>query len=208
MAKSAATICNKALAHLGIKTYIDDLATTGVEEAETASVFYDDTLEACLAAFPWPFATLRAALAEVDYATEPARDGWDRIFKIPDGCLAPRKIWPAGQSVRALRSDERIPYAIEKSSTDDSQVLLCDEESPILFYTARVTDVARFPPLFTDAFSWLLAAEMALPLTVKPALDKYARDMYRAKISEARAMSMSEQQEDVEPETESIAARR
>lgn len=208
MATSEAQICNKALARLGIKSFIEDLSDDGTEEAEACNVFYEDTRDACLAAFPWPFATLRKALAEVDYTTEPARDGWDKIFKLPDGCLAPRYIREAGDTLRAFREDDKIPFVIEKASVDDSQVLLCDLETPVLFYTARVEDVTKFPPLFVDAFSWLLAQELAMPLTVKPDRLTLAQKMYTMKINEARAMSFNGQQEDPQPETESIAARR
>jgi hypothetical protein len=206
MARSDAQICNMALARIGIKTFIDDLSDTDIEEAETCNVFYADMRDACLAAFPWPFATLRAALALA--GDEQERDGWAYVFKLPDGCLAPRKIWPAGTVTRNPRSDQRIPYAIEKATNGDGQVLLTDEPSPILFYTSRIEDPAKFPPLFVDALAWLLAGEMAMPLTAKPALEEAARKRYLGKIGEARAEAFNEEQEDQPPETESIAARR
>jgi hypothetical protein len=221
MATSQAQICNKALARLGIVSFIEDLGTSQSAEAATLNVFYADVLDACLAVFPWPFATLRATLAEL--ALEPARDGWNHVYALPSDCLVPRKVWPSGQSpeladlygpltsqlsLRAPRADQRVPFAIEKASLNDGKVLLCDYLTPTLFYTARVTDTARFPPLFVDAFAWLLASEVALALTGKEDKMKACLLNYRVKIQEAQAGAWNEQQEDQLPEVDILAARR
>lgn len=225
MATTEANICNMGLARLGVTEYITDLASDQSEEAETCNIFYAQLRDACLAAFPWPFATRRATLAPL--AGEPARDGWQYVFAVPDGCLKPRKIWPTGVNIslfnaypnaglvnsvismnpRTPRSDQRIPFAIEKATADDSQVLLCDLETAVLFYTARVVDPARFPPMFTEAFAWLIAAEVAMPLTKKTDKAEWARKMYETKIREAWADALSTGQEDVVPDSEMITGR-
>jgi len=208
MATSEADICNKALAKIGIRgAFVADMRNDDSEEAEVCAVLYDDLRDACLAAFPWPFATLRRVLARIDAAVEPARDGWAFVYAMPTGCLQPRKMWPAGQGERSLRSDQRIPFAIEKALAGDDQVILCDLETPVLFYTARVEDVTKFTPLFVDAFAYLLGAEIAPSLTSKASIEQSARQRYFLKISEAQAASLNSQQEDVAPEPEALAAR-
>jgi hypothetical protein len=228
MAKSAADICNKALSRIGIKAYIDNFDTDGSEEAETAGLYYDDTRDLLLAAYPWPFATLRKTL--VVKADELPRDGWSFIFALPDNCLQTRRLYPVGTArgvtammqdlyppnqvlletanPRSPRADQRIPYEIEKSSTDDTAVLLCDLDVPILFYTAKVSDVAKFHPLFTDALAWYLAAEMAMPLTIDQKREDYARKKFKEVVGTALATLFQGQQQDENPLPEMLAARR
>lgn len=227
MAKNEATICNKALARLGIKVYIDDLETDQTEEAETANVFYEDVRDACLALHEWPFAMRRVTLAQD--GGEAKRDGWLYVFKYPSDCLVARSICPVAtvndptyddlygrQSSslmnayrRSIRSDQRIPYAIEAAMVPDSdgKVILCDLPAPVLFYTSRITDTAQFPPLFTSALAWKLAEEMALPLTQDRNKMLLAREEFKTTVQEALAVALNEQQEDPEPTTESIAVR-
>lgn len=212
-------ICNIALGNLGITEYITSL-DEAVKEAETCKVYYNFVRERCLASFPWPFAMRRAVLVEL--AEEPARDGWAYIYGLPAGCLQERKIWPVldnpdlqdlyGDSVsitglRNPRADQRIPFAVEKSSLTEGRVVLCDLPSPVLFYTADVTDPVLYPTLFVDAFSWWLSRSLALPLTGKVALADRAWKLAMLAIQEAQAAAMSGQQEDQPPECELIATR-
>lgn len=226
MATSEADICNKALGRIGITEYIEDIdGTDQSEEAETCAVFYEDLRDLCLAAFPWPFATLRATLNVK--SDEPYRDGWRKVFALPEDCLKARKIWPAGLNValfnaypylpgqvppvsmnpRTPRSDQRIPYEIEKSSTDDTRVVLCDLDTPILFYTARMTDPSKFPPEFVDALAYLIASEISTPLKKDPKFTTMMWNLYQKKIADAWAAIMQERQEDQPPDSEMITAR-
>lgn len=208
MATSEADVCNKALAKIGIRgAFIDDMRGDTSEEAEICAVLYDDLRDACLAAFPWPFATRRQALTRISPTTEPVRDGWKYVYAMPTGCLRPLKIWPLGQEARSLASEDRIPYAIEKSSVDDSQVILCDLDEPVLFFICQVTDPTKYSPAFVDAFAYLLGAEIAPALTGKESIETKARQRYLLKISEAQAAALNGQQEDVAPVPDAVAAR-
>lgn len=210
MAKSNADICNQALIeHLSVRgVQINDLAADQTEEAAVMNALFEDARDACLAAFPWPFATLRKTLNLIDPAQEPARDGWKYIYALPGDCLEPRRIWQLGDSTRALRSDQRIPFAVEKASTDDSQVLLCDTVNAVLLYTARVTDPTKFPTLFGEALSALLGIKAAGAITGKEAKKAAAQVAYRSALGEARVAALAGVQEDQAPETESIAGRK
>jgi len=203
MATGDAGVCNLALARVGITKYIDDLDEE-TKEAETCKVFYSTLRDSCLAAFPWSFATLRQTLAVK--ADEPARDGWAKIYALPDDYLAVRKVCEPGVT-RMITAQQRVPYVIEKSSTDDSSVLLCDIDTPLVFYTAKFLNPQKFPPLFADAFAWLLASEIAMPLNVKLERAEVARKVYKEKIKEAWAASLNQEQEDPSPEAEAIRER-
>lgn len=208
MATSNADICNQALIRLGIRgALIDDLAADQHEEAEVMNAIFEDVRDVCLAAFPWPFATLRKTLAQIALAQEPTRDGWLYVFAVPADCLQEREIWQTGTDPRNLRSDQRVPFAIEKSTGDDTRVLLCDLPSVTLRYTAEFTDASRFHPLFKDALAWLLAAETATALSGKEAKEDTCRKRYALKIQEAQVAALNGQREDPDPLPEAIAGR-
>lgn len=234
MATAEAQICNKALARIGHKVLITDLATDTSEEAAVANLFYTDERDSLLMQAPWPFATRRAILAEVNYANEPLRDGWQHIYALPNDLLEPMYLWPGGLSIpqvstgaglgeletplslqgvwqnpRAPRIDQRIPFAIEASAVpgSDSQVLLCDYANVHMIYTSRVTDVSKFSALFTDALAWHLASVFAMPLAVKIELQSLAEKRAAAATQLAIARHFQGQQEDLPPDSEMIMAR-
>jgi len=193
---------------LGIRgALIDDLTADQHEEAEVFSAIFENVRDACLAAFPWPFATLRKPLAQIAESQEPARDGWLYVYALPEDCLQEREIWETGTDPRFLRSDQRQPFAIEKASADDSRVLLCDLPSVTLRYTTHFSDAARFHPVFADALAWLLAAEAASALSGKEIKEDQCRRRYLMKIQEAAVAALNGQREDPEPTPEAIAAR-
>jgi hypothetical protein len=209
MATSNANICNQALIRLGIRgALIDDLVADQHEEAEVFNAIFENVRDACLAAFPWPFATLRKTLNQIAAAQEPARDGWTYVYAVPNDCLQERKIWQTGYDPRGRRSDQEDPFVIEKASADDSRVLLCDLPQVTLLYTAKFTDSSRFHPVFVDALAWLLAAEAAPALTGKETKEKACRASFKEKIQEAQVAALTGQREDQPPETESIAGRK
>lgn len=221
MATSAAEICNKALARIGVKIYIDDLVSDQTQEAETCNIFYEDARDSLLAEFPWAFAKRRAVLA----LTAETRSGWVYAFAMPSDCIRPLYIYPSSlESVevaasnpdvlsgvwvnpRTPRADQRIPYDIEASASADSQLILCDYQTPELVYVSRITDVTKFPFLFSDALSWLLASELALPLTAKQGLEAQMRQRFYQILEQARAQSLESVQEDVAPDSEFISVR-
>src|SRR5574340_878564 len=162
-----ADICNRGLARIGHKVFIADLANDVSEEADIARLFYPDERDSLLMQAPWPFATRRATLAEVNYAVEPLRDGWGHIYYAPADLLEPLYIWPGGltvpsvqtgpssltvalalqtvwQNPRTPRADQRVPFSIEAASAGDGKIILCDYATAKLVYTARLTDVAQF----------------------------------------------------------------
>lgn len=228
MATAEAEICNKGLARIGHKVFITDLETDKSEEADIARLFYEDERDSLLMEAPWPFATRRVALAEVDYTAEPKRDGWQRVYRLPADLLEPLSIWPGGislsdptvplnapwpfekvwQNPRTPRSDQRVPFAIEAaSSPDDSQILLCDFPGIHLSYTAKIIDVAKFSALFTDALAWRLGSIFAMPLAVKQSTAEYCEKRAKEAVQLAIARHLQGQQEDQSPDSEMIIAR-
>jgi hypothetical protein len=208
MATDNAKICNQALIKLGIRgALIEDLLVDTHEEAEVMNSIFETARDACLAAFPWPFATLRKALTQINTVLEPTRDGWLYVYEVPADCLQEREIWETGTDPRNLRSDQRVPFVIEKSTGTDERVLLCDLASVTLRYTAQFTDACSFPPLFKEALAWLLAAEAATALSGKEIKEDMCRKRFLAVVQMAQVAALTGQREDPEPLPEAIAAR-
>jgi hypothetical protein len=223
MPTTAAGICNIALGRLGIRIYIDDLVTSDLEEAETCNVYYEAVRDSMLASFPWPWATLREPLVQIDTSVEPTRDGWGFVYALPDKCLVPRFVWPTGQTTlfqdlfgrapsaalfRMLSAEQRFPFMIEKGTANDKSVLLSDLDSPILFYTAKMTDPTAFDPLFVDALTWQLASEMAMPLTASLNKKQDCSKEARTALTEAMSAALAAEQPDDLPDSEFIRGRR
>jgi hypothetical protein len=232
MATSEADICNKALARIGVKSFIQNFEDQS-DEAQVASLFYADERDSLLMQAPWPFATRRAALAEVDYTQEPLRDGWQKIYRCPNDMLEAWYIWPGGSTIptitsvsaggfplesplplqgawqnpRAPRSDQRVPFAIEAAQSSDDKVLLCDFAGAHLVYTSQIKDVGRFSALFTDALAWHLASVFAMPLAIKPEIAEMCERRAQAATELAIARHFAGEQEDLPPDSEMIMGR-
>ena len=71
-------------------------------------------------------------------------------------------------------------------------VVYCDDPAPELVYTSRVTNISLWDPLAADALCALLAAELAMPLNVKPEISAMARQGFQMALDRAAAVAMSE----------------
>ncbi len=95
----------------------------------------------------------------------------------------------------------------EANDTDSGSVLLTDWEDAELIYTSRVTTTGIFPPAFTNALSWALAAEFALSLAVKPELARALLPVAESALQKAMVADLRQRQADVLPEAEAITIR-
>jgi hypothetical protein len=211
-------IYNVALGRIGIDDFVENL-TDQTNEANACNTFYETCRDLCLSAYPWPFATRRAVLDVL--AAEPARAGWQYVYGLPAGIITPLYIYSGGQGFalydpttvyalqnpRAPRADQRIPYAIEASSLDDGQVLLCDYPTPTFVHVSSVIDPAKFDANFANALAWMLASEICMPLNVQPALEQKCRKQADDAIRDAIASALHSVQEDMDPDSAVITGR-
>ncbi len=207
MATSEAEISNQALGHLGRhQNFVTDLEADQTEEAENCRIFIATARDVVLAVYHWPFAKARQELVEL--TDEDARDEWEHVFALPDDCIIPRYIRPVGLGKRALSRSERIPFTTEKSSQSEASVLLCDLPNPLLIYTARITEPTRFSAPFSLLLSYKLAELIARPLTGQVAARNEMRQAYMIELGIVTAGVSNAEQEDEEPETDYLKARR
>lgn len=191
------TICNLALSHLLVSRQIDDLEE-GSQEAETCKLWFDHVRELVLKDHPWPFAERFAALALIEADPNPE---WAYAYRAPNDCLAPRRI--VSEGARGMAPSP----AYRATSDDEGEVILSDELSPTLAYTADIDDPALFAPDFVQALSLRLAHHIAKPLAASMSLAQQAMLDYRGAVQRAQANAENEQQPDEPPEAAVIRAR-
>lgn len=175
MAYSEASICNLALAELG-DTIITSL-TDDSDRARACNLFYGPTRDAILRAHPWKFATKRADLVALSATPVDTGDAFTYQFPLPVDCA----------KVQATTLDPtRSAWKVEANPTTSGRVILCDENTLAIKYTAYITDPAQFDPLFVEALVSRLACRLAIPIKADSALAKTYWALYLSKLSEAR----------------------
>lgn len=204
MVTSEAQLCNIALARVGQREFIDSL-TQATTASRLCAVLYAPARDAVLETFPWPFATRRqvlTALADASFS------GWEYGYILPTDCLCVREVYAGTRNPAAA---SRIPYTLELGNDSDGyatlRIILTDEAGAEILYTARVTAVPLFPPLFVDALAWKLAADLALSLPVKPQVGLAMAQGYRQAVDLAALSQLRQRQGDAPAESESILAR-
>lgn len=189
MASSEVEICNLAIGRTGQSIFINSL-TEASQAANVCNVFFKPTRDAVLSAFPWNFATARATLA--DLGTPPTN--WAYRYALPADCLTVRHLVVDG--IREPLAHERIAFEIAEEG--DVRVLYTDCANAELVYTRRITNPNLFSPTFVSALGWLLASEIALPLTSAPGVADRALRMYVTVLGTAQALALNERQGDPE----------
>jgi hypothetical protein len=164
------SICSNALRKLG-----DDPITSlsdNTERARLCNAFFEPTRDAVLRAHVWNFAVVRQELSQL--SATPSFD-YSYQYNLPTDpyCL------------RALRLDTTendFEFKIE------GRKLLTDEGTAQLLYVGKITDPSQFDPLFVEALTGRLAAELAYSVTGSNGLSKQMWELYELKISEARSI--------------------
>lgn len=172
---SVIRIANLALQRVGVSQPIASLNEQS-KEARVIRQAWDHLRDVTLQEFAWPFATQHAALAVVDEVRVP----WRMTYRMPADCLHPLAI-NADAHVRS--SSQRIPFAVQAST--GGPVLVSDAEDVVLVYLARMIDPLDWPMWFHDLMAWVLAEELAMPLTVDPRMQQ----VVSGKLAQARVMA-------------------
>lgn len=167
-------IVNLALARLG-QASIASLSE-GSEEAAKASAMWDSALEVVLQSCRWGFNIRRMALALQE--KDPKGSTYRFRYAQPADMLQAYEIFDGSPE-----EGHAIPFVVEDGS------VFTDEAGAILIYGVREDRCSRFTPSFRDALAWRLCADLAVSLTQRADLARYAEQMFQNSLSRARALT-------------------
>lgn len=154
-------ICNLALARLGDEANVQSISPPdGSTQAALCAQFYPIARDTLLSMRQWTFATVRAPLALL--VGDTYHSPWARAYALPNQCLSVLKVLAAGaeHDVEVGGGATLQPFRVE-ALADGQVAVLTNTPDAVAVYTRRVEDAGKFPPLFVDALSWLLASYMA-----------------------------------------------
>lgn len=191
---SETEVVNAALAKLGHRP-IADLEDDS-PEATIVRAIWPIVRDGCLRAHPWNFACRRASLTAT--ADTPLW-GYGRAYTLPSNpwCL---RVLELQYEARGRTMDAE--WVVE------GREILTNLGSPILIrYVARITEIETWDPLFIDALSEKLAADLAEPIIKSSEAKLSFTKSYQSKLSEARSMDGMEGTPPVIEDLELIAVR-
>lgn len=220
---SVVDICNLALTNIRANT-INSL-TESSAEAQACKARFQHSLDMVIGGFPWNFAMKVQALPLL--GDEPKE--FQYAYDYPNDCLRARYIVPdynlsedrtnyhhfnfTHGELQSLQHAEkrRIPFEISLMD-GDSKRILTNQPDAFLMYTMKVTNPTGLPADFIEAFSWWLAAALAIPVTgadTGRVLRQEALSIYQQVLNTAKANNANERwNTSTIPESPTIAARR
>jgi len=194
---SQVQIAKLSLQHVGDRFDISSL-TEFTPEAEQVNLIFNDTRDALLRQHPWNFAKKFVSPATVA-GTVPG--GWTFMYLYPTDAVRILGITnPLG------RGQPPIEFEVARNAANN-RVLLCDQESAEIVYTARVTTTEDFDAEFTMALSYSLAAKLAMPLTGDRGIAGELEKLATIYCNSAWETDASEGIEPAKPEADWITAR-
>lgn len=199
MALSVVSISNIALTRIGSSRLVESVfPVDGSDESNVLNLHYEAVRDQVLEDFPWPFARKYATLGLIEEAaSQPWANQWGFSYAIPSDCITIRRL------ATGLGPATYAPPPFEVGDA----VILTNEAEAVAEYTYRVTDPAKFTPSFSSAVSWLLAHEIAMPLSVSDGIRERAMRNYGIQLSMARAASANHGQDPDPPESQYVRAR-
>lgn len=165
-------ICNSAIAKVRGRAILtmEDNTTEG----RLVSALYNPTRKKLLRAHPWNFAKKRADLALLEDAPV---SGFDNAFQLPTDCLRVLETDLLPHDEWALESDSRI---------------LTNESAIAVLYVADITDASKFDATFSEVLAYMMAEQLALPLTNGASIAAAMRAAAKEELREARSFNGQE----------------
>lgn len=205
---SIVSICNLALSNVNARR-IQSLSDT-MKEARECALHYDMARDAVLAGHDWTFARKRLTLALLSETYS----GWTYAYMYPSDCIELRHIYdgvgaPTNTSYdfsdERFRVVDRVKY--EVAMGDGYRVILTNEASAELRYTARVTDPNMYTPKFITALGYQLAMKLSIPLKADPKRMANMSELYDREISQAQTTNSNSEYNPKKPIGSFIQAR-
>jgi len=186
-------ICNTALSRIGSFDPIASLdhGVDSSKESRALALVWPGRVRFALACYAWPFASRRALLALLEEQPNPL---WAYRYALPVDCVKPRYIEAV---LRNATTEELVRWELEASADLRGTTLLTDEAEARLVYTTDQMPPEAYPPEFADYLSWLLAAEISIPLTMRPEVVSMCINSAKTAMLYARTAALNEGQPDL-----------
>ena len=186
-------IANMALSHVGANSTLENLDSDKTEEAKQCRIWYDFSRQQVLEVFDWNFARRRIGLAlHGDVISETATDPWAGVwgfrYQYPADGIIIRKI----QNPNAPPGDAS-PFDVELSVDGETKSILTNVEDAVVVYTFDLKANELFSATFVQAFSHLLASQIAWSLVQKRKVQTDQFTLYRTVLPAAAAINANEQ---------------
>lgn len=176
--ESALVICQRALGLAearGRFTSLEDLS----DEAQEARRRYDQRRRTVLEALDWNFARQRLPGQPVAAAATPP--GFPSAWAVPPSCLRIRGVW---NELRLLRHKREA-------------ILFTEDAAAVqIVFTGDANDPTLFPPVFTQALEYLLAADFSMLYGRSANRQDLMLAQFRRAMVEADAAEAAERSED------------
>lgn len=174
-------MCNRALSTYLGHPRINNLTEDSVE-AEQCNLHYDDTLKALFEMDDWVFTRQRQTLAVL---TNDREDEWLYRYARPTNALMIR--WVNDPNIARLMMQQGETPDTDRHTTASN--IYSDVENAVCAFNIMELDTTLYPQYFADAFSAMLAAAMAMPLTESMKRAEAAESQAAAKIDHAMAQN-------------------
>jgi hypothetical protein len=170
MATSKTTLANIALTKLG-KSRLTDIDLDTTENANVASLLFDEVRDQVLFAGPWAFAIKREELGLL--GTSPEYE-FDHQHQLPNDCL------------RVVEINELSPGDVDHRI--EGEKILSNDTGMKIRYISKISDVGIWSPGFKETFVLKLAAEMAYAFRADKALTQGLFAQYQDALDRALAI--------------------
>lgn len=216
MVSSEVEIANLALSHAGAGGPIASL-TEASNEARECRLHYSQCRDLLLRSHQWNFAQRTTDLAD----TGTTVDGWAYQYQYPADCLqihhiraggydASRVMWAIETLPAALGTTLLYPpvaYSVGVTADGTARTILTDAYQATCSYTASISIVTLFDPLFADALTYLLASRIVQRLTGNRSTRGDLLQLYAATLQAAITRDANEARPAAVPEPDWIRAR-
>lgn len=178
-------IANMALGNVAVSKTISALDEQSTEGRQ-CNRWFTHARDYILRDGNWPFAKSYMTLQLIE--EDPVTD-WGFSYRYPTSCLRARYI--VNETVGLA---ERKPQPFEIAADEQGSIIYTDKEDAILCFTTKITNVARFDPMFVSAFAWCLAWRVGPALSKIKDVASYAMKNYVIERGAAMAAALNEQQ--------------
>ena len=186
---TTADICNLALSMLGDHSSVTSIRPPdGSPQAGNCARWFPVALRQLIEAHDWSFLTRRKVLTPLS-TIDADLYSWRAAFGMPSDCVRVIKV-----EAKTPRGLVTVPFEVENNERNDSRLLLCNAEKPVLSYVTYSEKADLFPSYFLSCLVPLLAALLVGPIKrtdvastmAQNLLQQYAQALSQAKTIDAK----------------------